>query len=261
MSLNPANRIFFSILPCFEEQLKKFVPLARKAAKRQKMGDVHDLRVVTRRLRVALWLIKQSASIKVPAKTRSSLRKLGRALGERRQLDVAIRDAKRYKLNASKLEPLQKKSSANLSAFLTSKKIDALAKNLGKIQQALLCYATINFSKPMQTLKRSLDTWTEPPARKADLHEFRIQAKKTLYAFEMLGQPTLPLTRIKDCLGRAHDLEILGTYFKKTSRIRTDENIEIEKLRKLFRPTLAFARKKFLEFDPQNVVTQFNGRS
>lgn len=251
MTLKPSNRICWAITPGFEEQLVKFKPLARKVAKRQKMGDVHDLRVVTRRLRVALWLIRQSASIKVPAKTRSSLRKLGRSLGERRQLDVAIRDAKYYKLNDSKLGPLHKKSSTSLSAFLTSKKIDALAKSLGKIHQALLCYATINFTRPMQTLRRNLNTWPKHPTRKTDLHEFRIQAKKTLYAFEMFGQPALPLTRIKDCLGRAHDLEALGKYFKKATKLRSEEAIEIEKSRKLFKPALAFARKKFLEFDPQ----------
>lgn len=251
MSPKPAPRIFFSLRPCFEEQLEKFRPLARKVAKRQKMGDVHDLRVVTRRLRVALWLIRQSTPIPVPAKTRSSLRKLGRTLGERRQLDIALRDAKHYKLNGSKLEPLHRKSSASLSAFLTSKKIDALAKSLGKIRLALPGFATINFSRPMQTLRRDLSSWAKYPRRKADLHEFRIQVKKTLYAFEMLGQPALPLTRIKDCLGRAHDLEVLGRYFKKANRLRLEETLEIEKSRKLFKPALAFARKIISGFDPR----------
>ena len=232
------------VIPGFEEQIEKFKSLARKVAKGQKRSDVHDLRVVTRRLRVIFWLMKQSKSVKIPAKTRSSLRKLGRSLGERRQLDVAIRDAAYYKLNAAKLEPLHRESSTALSSFLTSKKIDKLAKELRRIRQELICFSIFNFSKPMQTLLFKLNQWTAFPSNKAELHEFRIQIKKILYALEAVGQPVLPLTRIKDCLGRAHDLEALGKYFRNARRIRTDETQKIKGAEKLFKPAVFFAMKK-----------------
>ncbi len=239
----------------FEEQMEKFKHLARTVAKRQKGGPVHDLRVVTRRLRVAFWLIRQGTAIKVPAKTRLSFRRLGRSLGKLRQLDVAMRDARRHKLGTARLESLHRESSVELLSFLTSKKQKIGVKELKRIDRELQGLSTFNYSRPMQKLRSNLNCWAKHPTDKSELHVFRIQVKKTLYALEMLGQPALPLTRLKDCLGRAHDLEVLGNYFENATKIRTDEALEIKKSRKLFKPALSFARKKIFEFNAERVCS------
>lgn len=243
----------------FEEQVEKFESLVRKVSKRQKAGTVHDLRVATRRLRAAFWLIRQGTQVKVPASTRLSFRRLGRSLGKLRQLDVAMRDAGHFNLSTDKLESLLRKSSRELSLFLTSRKQKIWVGELKRIGRELQSLSAFNYSRPMQTLSRNLNGWLKHPAGKSELHAFRIQVKKTLYAFEMLGQPALPLTRLKDCLGRAHDLEVLGSYFENAKRVRSDEAREIRKSRKLFRPALSFARKKIFEFNAKGVCSVQGG--
>lgn len=227
-----------------EVQIKTFKELARSASKSQKVGNVHDLRVTTRRLRVIFWLIKHGSTLKVPSGLRKAFHELGQTLGEQRQLDVALRDASHYKLDPSRLTFLQKKASLALAPLLTRKKRNKLVSQLKSAHSKLAKQGQLDFSRPIQTLLHNLNTWTKPPKNKTEVHTLRIQTKKILYVIEVLGHQALPLKRYKDCLGRVHDLEVLCGYFKNAVRVRTDEALEIKKAHKLFLPGMVCARKK-----------------
>ncbi|HEY3226178.1 MAG TPA: CHAD domain-containing protein [Planctomycetota bacterium] len=181
---------------------------------------IHRLRVLTRRMRAACTLARRIAPAPALRDLARGLRKTGRALGERRALDVAAAD---YAfLSGGKTHPLIERA-----------RIVAETKLLRRLRprdREAVVAATRGAARAMGSaeaepgaLERFLRRRKERlrnasgAVTKEELHVLRIEAKKTRYALEaarvMTGGRAAPaertLKRLQRQLGRIHDLEVL----------------------------------------------------
>jgi CHAD domain-containing protein len=211
--------------------LSRTLPGARK-------GDVHAVhqaRVATRRIREALPLVAHGRSSKSLAK---SVRKLTRALGPVRELDVALMNLDQ--LRAS--EEVPETAIARLRQLITEERQRLGAEmvrrisqyNLSKLQKKAVEAASRGSSTSGARDPRRAATAMRRAARRAvalraamenaagiylpdRLHEVRIAVKKLRYALEIARDLSgsratariRTLKRVQDLLGRMHDLEML----------------------------------------------------
>ena len=213
--------------------LTRAIPPARKGD----VNGIHNARVATRRLREALPLM---ANRRVGRRLRKQVRRVTRALGPVRELDVAlitldeIRDSgdapesgvrrlravigeERQRLYVEMirqierldLKRLQKKALDNLSREAPRK--DAARGDRKRLEQA-----DARAARRADDLRAAIDN--AAGIYLADrLHAVRIAVKKLRYAMEIArelrasrAQARLrSLRRVQDLLGRIHDLEVL----------------------------------------------------
>src|SRR5262245_34375636 len=81
-----------SIAALLRRQAASFDRIARLASSRLTSDRVHDLRVLTRRMRAAVSVGLQGWPGRALRRLRRLLRRTGRSLGARRSLDVAAED-------------------------------------------------------------------------------------------------------------------------------------------------------------------------
>jgi CHAD domain-containing protein len=199
---------------------------------------IHQARVATRRLREALPLVARGASGRKLAR---GARRLTRALGSVRELDVALltleelggaTDLPRSGVEALHQEILQERARMHLDM---GRSIDRV--RLGKLTAKLLTSAKKHDKSGGRTRSadpKQLTAARERVARRAErlrasienaaaiylpdrLHEVRIAVKKLRYAMEIVRELSgsratariMTLKRTQDLLGRIHDLEVL----------------------------------------------------
>ncbi len=194
--------------------------LERLARAPRTMATVHRLRVLTRRMRASCSVARRFAPGDALSEVARRLRRLGRALGGRRTLDVAATDY--AALSGGRTHPaieraraaagakldrrLRAKHRANVMAALRSA-VDALRmteSEPGALEQLV--------RSRLAKLRESLGAQS-----KEELHQLRIEAKKLRYALEtarVMGNRTwrnreTALKRLQRRLGRIHDLEAL----------------------------------------------------
>ena len=200
---------------------------AREARRHLTRKRVHDLRILTRRMRAAAGLAGGLEDAGTFRRLRRLLRRTGRILGRRRTLDVAIRDY--AELAGSRvprsLRELHRESRAAVLGQLRRDRrmpIVREARNgAGRLEQA-----SPGDARPVRRLlerrARRLIRAFEDTGRSRDqeaLHLLRIEAKKTRYLLEILrrlGLHAAPeaerkLRRLQRLLGRARDFDILLT--------------------------------------------------
>jgi CHAD domain-containing protein len=211
--------------------LSRTLPGARK-------GDVHAVhqaRVATRRIREALPLVARGRSGK---SLRKSVRKLTRALGPVRELDVALMNLDQLRTSGEVSEA----AVARLRQLITEERQRFGAEMVRRISH----YNLQKFQKrAVEAASRGPSTrGTRDPRRVAEamsraarravglraamenaagiylpdrLHEVRIAVKKLRYALEIAQELSgsrattriRTLKRVQDLLGRMHDLEML----------------------------------------------------
>jgi CHAD domain-containing protein len=198
-------------------------------------GSIHDARVASRRLREALPVL--GAGNKPGAITRADrgVRRITRALGPVRELDVALSMLTEMEANGAApgaiarvrqalTEERQKRRRQMLDA-LTPARLTTLRKRLGDVTQepASAAAADAREEAALRAGKRARRLRVAigkagglyVPER---LHRVRVAAKKLRYALEIQralarGRARAQLNRLKaqqDLLGRMHDLEILS---------------------------------------------------
>ena len=211
--------------------LSRTLPGARK-------GDVHAVhqaRVATRRIREALPLVARG---RIGKSLKKSVRKLTRALGPVRELDVALlnldqlRSAgdvsesaiarlrqliteERQRLGAEMVRLI---SHYNLPKF-QKKAVDAAARGAeasGTLAPRRIAAAVSRAARRAEGLRAAIDSAAGIylPDR---LHQVRIAVKKLRYALEVARDLSgsratariRTLKRVQDLLGRMHDLEML----------------------------------------------------
>ena len=206
-------------------------------ARKGEVESVHQTRVATRRLREALPLVATGSRGRQLEKT---VRRLTRALGPVRELDVAL-------LTLDELEHLDDVPRAailKLRQVITEERRllhDQMCRRIGKVDMDKLQARAVVAARQAPgavaagtTDPASLAAATERSARRAAglrvaienassiyladrLHEVRIAVKKLRYAMEISrelrrSQATARIRTLKeaqDLLGRMHDLEIL----------------------------------------------------
>ena len=225
--------------------------------KKQNQEDVHQLRVVVRRLLSALWVLKHSQKGLEPSGLSLKLKKLGKVLGRKRELDVALEEAKKYKLKTADIKALRKKSKQELALFLKEKKkkkilaaLRLMIENIG----VATAKSSLNPSAVHSKLMNQLQFWTEhSPHTTAELHRCRIQLKKARYVLEWLNCPVAPLVKAQNSLGKIHDLDLLGKYAPHDAHVSKDKHREMKKAEKLTEPALSFALTKIKKDSPPKV--------
>lgn len=208
----------------FRAQAAQFEALARRVRLRLAPDDIHDLRVLTRRMRAAAWIGDQAGGDTVFGRLRRGLRRLGRVLGRRRAADVAAGDAVRYRLDPAALEGPRDRAGRKLLRALSRKEgralvedLRAAARGFGALQARPLQAALARRAAELRRAAR------EAPSGKEALHRLRIEARKARYTLEALGRGGAFLKPLQDHLGRGHDLETLQKFTRPGGKAARDE--------------------------------------
>jgi CHAD domain-containing protein len=200
--------------------LRQGVMFDRLARSPRTTSMVHRLRVLTRRMRAACSLGRRLAPPDAVRELARLLRRLGRALGDRRALDVAAEDY--AALSGGKTHPAIEGARAaaeeKLGRRLRARHRESVAAAIETVADALRLSAPEPgalerfLSDRAGRLRDALGATT-----KKELHALRIEAKKTRYALETaraMGRRSTArgekaLKRLQRRLGRIHDLESL----------------------------------------------------
>ena len=201
-------------------------------------GDVeavHRARVTTRRLREALTILDGTLSAGSAQKHRRRLRRVTRALGPVRELDVADGLLARLEQNATEHARvigkvrrwIRRERSARRRAMRSrlSSKLERLREALATVAQRIPGPdGSTRWREGLATRIRELGTRTNESVARAGamyvserVHQVRIRLKKLRYALEFAresgaARTTLLVRRLKaaqDTLGQLHDLEVV----------------------------------------------------
>jgi CHAD domain-containing protein len=203
---------------------------------------LHRTRVASRRLREVLPVIEQSVALAPPFhKRRGDVRRLTRALGGVRELDVALelldevvsKHHQYDRVAASVRAEIQRERAvryAHMIRNLADIKPGRLTRELASIGAALKSASAAEQRRLLaRRVSRRADGLDAAMERAGALYAFdrlhlvRIAAKKLRYALEVVDELTRVGTRrlvkrlkeTQDLLGRLHDLEILAGYVRK----------------------------------------------
>lgn len=207
---------------------------AMPAAQAGDMRSVHQARVATRRLREAIPVLRASLKDRTLSRTKRQVRRMTRALGPVRELDVALAHldelAARHLVSSRALTRLRQTIARErfarrreLLAAITPGKMERLRQRLARAGEAEPHASTPALAEAdAQVVRRAVRL--AAAAERAGglyvadrLHAVRIAAKKLRYALEIqrelkrsLGTARInQLKRLQDVLGRMHDFEIL----------------------------------------------------
>jgi CHAD domain-containing protein len=199
---------------------------------------VHQARVASRRLREAVPVFATDVKGGKSAKARKKIRRVTRALGAIRELDVTVAlldelaaqdGVPRVALEdvrAHVLEEQERRRSVMLKR-LGRVKVDKLERRLAALGEALEETATEEWRRSLaaRLLKRAklLRSAVDEAGQLYEaerLHAVRIAAKKLRYAAEVAAdagvktaaRPVRTIKHVQDTLGRLHDLQVLQTH-------------------------------------------------
>lgn len=218
---------------------------AMPAAQAGDTRSVHQARVATRRLREALPVLRASVDGAALTRVRRQVRKMTRALGPVREIDVSLAHldelAQRDLVSARALDRVKSAlvrertaSRRDMLATITPGKLERLRHRLGQVSTgpeapqpaATLAEAHRQTAKRARRLADAIDN--AGGLYLADrLHAVRVAAKRLRYALEIerelrRSKATARITQLKrlqDLLGRMHDFEVLIT---RTRQVQAD---------------------------------------
>lgn len=218
---------------------------AMPAAQAGDMRSVHQARVATRRLREALPVLRASIDSQALGRAERQVRKMTRALGPVRELDVAL--AHLDDLGARNL--VSSRALARLRAAMSQERQSRRREMLaaitpGKMQRLQQRLQDVRAAPPAPNSPAALEEARMQVARRARrlasaveragglylpdrLHLVRIASKKLRYALEIERElkrsrgtaRVSQLKRLQDLLGRMHDFEIL---IDRTRQVQAD---------------------------------------
>jgi CHAD domain-containing protein len=226
-------------------QAARFDRLARRVHRRMSTPDVHDLRVLVRRIRGSAWIVRQIAPAPAVQVLRRTLRRVGRALGERRLTDVAIADATAYGLGAAPLEARREAAGAAVVAHLGTARRAAVLALMREAGDVLARRPRRRLADALARRASRLEkACRRAPEGKRRMHELRIEAKKARYVLEALGRPSEVVKPLQLRLGRAHDLEVLQELLGASRRAARDERRARALARRIMRRVVARAAEE-----------------
>lgn len=215
----------------FSDQVSGLKSEIRKKSKKLKKKKVHELRVTLHRIRSLLEL----SSIKT-----QNLKKLDKALGKVRDLDVAIGNAKDYGIDSHELKIKRKQKSKAARRLLQDKK-KKIIKDLKLIPHKF--ENKVNLKQTSANLKEAI-TQYDHQLKDEELHQVRISLKKVRYLLEAVGKPVDPLRKIQDQLGEVHDLQVLSEYFDNNPHLKNDKKIKSLTARKAVKSAFTLATQQ-----------------
>ncbi len=199
---------------------ERFLELARRVRATLEVEAIHDLRVLTRRLRAWAWLGQRLAPRGAFAGLRRDLRRVGRKLGARRMLDVACADAARNGIDASSLSERGEATGRAVRAVLEPGSSAAIAAAVRHAAHEVASADEDRLAKGLLRRARGLASAARSARKgKAQMHALRIEAKKARYAIEALGGDGLALAGLQRRIGHAHDLSVLQALLGATAAV------------------------------------------
>lgn len=237
----------------FARQKEKFSRLLKETRAHADEKNVHQLRVSTRRLRAALAIARAAgADGKFERKSQKHLKRLGKALGARRETDVLRRDLEALGLQFAGEKVTKKGFRKKLQEELARGK--KFARDLERVEEHLRAEGERPFDAIVDAIRAKVAALESADyARPEDLHALRIEIKKIRYSFEIMGLPTDELKALQAILGELHDAEVLAQYLRqRKERVEEKHALAVVErrrqdqanaVRKKIRPALAATRK------------------
>lgn len=229
-----------AFIAAFERSIYEFAELAKDLAHRPTPKKVHDLRVLSRKLRAALWIAKNGAATKVQKKLRREARLVGKVLGKMRELDVLIKDATAYGFKSTDLQTRRTKPSQQVQNLLIKEFLNSFQQDLLALVRKLKTRSLQERKALLNQIKRPTKKWpSQLPKNKAAKHQIRIDTKKIIYRLELLGVMHPRLKRLQKELGKAHDLEVLTKEVGSSKALKQDLQTVLTKAQKSFQAAFA----------------------
>jgi CHAD domain-containing protein len=219
--------------------------LGLQPARGLSVDDVHDLRVTTRRLRASLSVLRHCAAPDArQRRARHELRAMGRALGERRMLDVALRDAGEFRADTAHIEKRLAKANTALHRALRADRVRALGSDLREMERVITAAPFERVSPWLEGFEWELAYLLQVPPRTGEArHELRVQLKKVRYIIEAFGRRSASLQKLQDHLGREHDLAVLQSLSGRIPAAARDERAARRRAERLMGTALRSAMK------------------
>jgi len=229
----------------FMREAKTFKKLSRQMYSEMTIEEVHDFRVLTRKLRAPLWLVHHCNDSKKARRVGRELQNLGQRLGKMRQLDVAIGDAQKLRFDPKKLHLQRALATTGLHHQLEPERINKLVKHLGSAASCVNKTREKDVRAFLKTLEGKVTRrFGQLPKTKAGRHRLRILVKKVRYLIESFGERSDVLEHLQDHLGRERDLSNFQSIFGKTKDLHRQEAGEIAGAEQALAPALRSALKK-----------------
>lgn len=226
--LKAQSKIIISLVP------KLFDPLNEKY--------FHSVRVATRRMRAAFWILKGSPRRQELCDLNLYLKKLGRVLGKIRDVELALIDSKKYQIDVSELRSSQQVLKKKIQKLTTKSELRKLTARLSVARDLAANVNPLLVVEARDNLRLLMDSRIDKKFRRAKkLHQLRIDMKKARYILEAMGEPVEPLKPLQDVLGEAHDLQILRGFVGKSKKLELKEHLLNKKAAQLVRPAMEFA--------------------
>lgn len=206
-----------AVVPYFSTQVKTFGRLLHTK------DDVHAIRVTIRRLRAAIKFLEVDEKEISVRRCKKILKKVARTAGQQRELEVAIKDAKRFGLANTNLRAKLRNAKCRTHSLLKQKSVQKAALDLRWIAKHGVVKEQ-KMTREISKLAHHLERWDHHlPQNGRDEHRFRIEMKRVRYTLELLGHPTDPIKKIQASLGRGHDLLVLRKLNGSNSKVRQQQ--------------------------------------
>ena len=231
-----------NLIKYLKTQFRTVELLMPKVSHRPCGKSVHQLRLATGRARVGLWVLEHSPRALRFKELGHDLRKLGKILGEVREVEVAIHDANHYGIELFDIKSRRGKAQKKIKKLVSEKKRNNLSKQFADAQNRIRKFGRVSFSmardelifKIRRELVLCLRGETKP-------HKLRIVLKKTRYALEAMGKRTGQMKLLQTVLGEEHDLVTLQTYMEKNKELKHRQHSLNDQAAPLIKPALRFA--------------------
>jgi CHAD domain-containing protein len=245
---SPGKRLRETVARRLREATAELDGLLRGVARRARSGPVHDLRVLTRRVRAAVWMGRLLGGQRAFRRTRRLLRTLGRALGERRMIDVILEDAGRLGLDARRIEARKAGADGVLLRAVRRVRRRGLSDRLRRAAKALEAGASEDLPLALAGLAgRLTSAYARRRGGPATLHRLRVEAKKGRYVLELLRLPTARLREVQRRLGRWHDLEVLQRELGRNPRAAREQAAERQAAERVLARAVETSARDLLE--------------
>lgn len=213
------------ILCYFKEHISRLKHLEKRVHAHPSEENIHDLRVEVRRI-LSLSRIFNLQKL-------SPLKDLSRDLGKLRDLDVGIKNARKFNLDSSQLVRDREGTRHEIVKFTGRKNRKELAFELKEARKHLK-KKVLKKLRPIETdfFKAFQDKFSED-LTDANAHELRIFLKKARYFLEALKGPVEDMERLQDKLGDVHDLDVLMDFYGPLNEIKKEKGALLEEASRL----------------------------
>ena len=172
------------------------------------------------------------------------LKRLLAALGRVRELDVAIADARKYRVGGKRLKKHRRAARRALAAQTNSARRRRLSRELDHALEKMRRHREQTVAPAILRMQSRLALLADQKlSGPRDFHKLRIAAKKARYVLENLDRSVGPLRELQNVLGRAHDLEVLQARLGKLKSAEREAQGHYGKARRMIPSVMRFAER------------------